>query len=208
MSIPNHNLAYRPLRAGTSLFNPLVNKSGTLGLIATSDGQDRWIVSCYHVLCRMGGTPFPGDEPIFQPDDGSASIATNSTAHADPVMDCAAAKVHSGIECSSEILGMPKIVGIEDPKAEMRVLKSGRMTGITEGVIREVTDQRITIETIDGFPETYSLSEEGDSGAVWVSTSSLKVIGLHTSGTTVGERLAYGVRISEVMENLGLTLAT
>jgi hypothetical protein len=66
----NHSFAYRPLPAGVALFNPNVNEVGTLSCFATSDGTDRWMVSCYHVLARNSpsgaGTPFASGEPILQ----------------------------------------------------------------------------------------------------------------------------------------------
>jgi hypothetical protein len=70
MPITNHGLAHRPLLAAVAIYNPNVNEVGTLGLIATSDGTDRWIVNCYHALaCNLSAvvvTSFASGESIFQ----------------------------------------------------------------------------------------------------------------------------------------------
>src|SRR6267378_4382228 len=95
----NHGLAYRPLIAGVAVYNPNVNEVGTLGLFATSDGTDRWIVSCYHVLARNsptgGMTPFASGETIFQGSAHDGVVARTDTSRADAILDCAAALIAS-----------------------------------------------------------------------------------------------------------------
>jgi len=123
MSTRNYNFMYRPLRGGIAIYNPQVGRLGTLGCIATSDGQDRWIVSCYHVLCRANGAPFPDGEPIYQPVDGNvqALVAHNSTNRADPALDCAAALVANGVNSIGQIVGLRPLQNTAEPLVGMRV---------------------------------------------------------------------------------------
>src|SRR2546421_12586260 len=116
MAIYNHTLKYRPLRGGIAVLNPKVNKTGTIGLVATSDGQDCWIISCYHVLGRIDFSAFDDGEPIYQPsDDQPPAIALMSVQRANIALDCAAARLQPGIKGVPEILGLAPINGIAEP---------------------------------------------------------------------------------------------
>jgi hypothetical protein len=186
----------------------VVDQLGTLGFIATDAAGGHWIVSCYHVLCRTDGSAFPDGEPVYQPLDGEpdALVARLSADRADPVVDCAAARVVDGVLTAAEIfgLGKPSIPG--NPVAGMRVVKSGVATGITEGVIREVDGDRVTIAVPDGFPIQYELTHGGDSGALWMERDTRAPVALHTRGNDTGEELAFGVNILKIINTLGVFL--
>jgi hypothetical protein len=200
-------LSYRPLRGGVAIANPEnASEPGTLGLIATSDGDDRWIVSCYHVLARSGGGGFAAGEPIFQPYRSPVSqpVAETVTGRADPGIDCMAARVFLGVETTSEIVGLGPLQAPIEPVRGMRVLKSGIETGVTEGVVRSVDGDRVVIAVPPGFPERYDLSGRGDSGAVWVLRESGAPVALHIAGNDTGQEIAFGRRMTRVLEVLGL----
>jgi hypothetical protein len=209
MSVRNHNLKFRPLRGGIAIFNPNVGELGTLGFVATTNGIDRWIVSCHHVLCRSEGTSPADGEPIFQPVDGDpdSQVARSAAGSADPQLDCAAAKVLDGAEAIGEVLGLGQLAAPLDPLAGMEVVKSGITTGITEGRVRSVTGDRVVIEVAPGFPANYELSGGGDSGAVWVQKNTVSPVVLHTRGNDTGEELAFGVPVRKVLQVLGLQIA-
>jgi hypothetical protein len=179
---------------------------GTLGFIGTKNGDDRWIVSCYHVLCRSDETPFADRESIFQPVDGEPGslVARLSIGCADSVLDCAAAKVLDEVETVGEILGLGRLGKPVDPIPGMQVIKSGIATGITEGTVRSVSDKRVIIAAPAGFPSNYELSGGGDSGAVWVQKNTLSAVALHTRGNDTGEEVAFAVPVRDVMQVLGL----
>jgi hypothetical protein len=201
----NHNLAYRPLRAGVAILNPIVNEIGTIGLIATSDGNDRWIVSCYHVLCRKNMGPAADNEPIFQPvDDADKLVAITSLQRSDSGQDCAAALVDPTIGCSGEILNVGRIGGLTEPTVGMRVIKSGCVTGVTEGVITTVNGDIVSIELPPSFPPQAELSQPGDSGCLWVARDSMKAVALHRTGSAFGTMSATAARISAVLQALQL----
>jgi hypothetical protein len=88
----------------------------------------------------------------------------------------------------------------------MCVCKSGLATGVTEGIIDEVEDSRVIIKPLSGFPETYNLSDVGDSGALWVERETQQAVALHTSGNQDGQELAIAVPIRLVLETLGLEI--
>lgn len=196
----NHNRVFRPLRGGIEIFNPRVARPGTLGMIATSDGVDRWIVSCFHVLC----TPDQAADPIYQPiDDPDKLVAAVDPGRADRAADLAAARVTGGVDAVAEILGLPPIGAPLEPEEGMRVLKSGAVTGVTEGVVTLATPARVEIELLD-LPSDYELSDEGDSGAVWVTRAGARPVALHQGGAVSPRRLAYGRAYPEVLRLLRL----
>lgn len=213
----NHDITFRPLRGGISCFNPLANpaspEQGTIGLIATADGQDRWLVSCYHVLCRSDGSAFGHDEPVYQPSGMNPAHSVARTVagmgHFGVNVDCAAVRVTlPADQCTGEILGLGILAPPIDPAPGMRVMKSGAATGITEGVIRQVDQDLVTIEPLPGFGdqgERYELSKSGDSGAVWVERATVAPVALHFAGNGPGEpERARAMRINRVLALLDL----
>jgi hypothetical protein len=205
MASPNHNLKHRPLRAGVAVYNPLVNEIGAIGLIGTDAAGERWIISCYHVLCRRDLALASDGEPIYQPIDDQANlIARTSTARASRTFDCAAARVLPEIKVSGEILALPRVNGIQQPMIGMRVLKSGCVSGVTEGIITEVLGDKIEIRLCDFHPCDSILSEPGDSGALWVSRENVKAVALHQEGTATGGLRAKAIRLTRVLDELQL----
>jgi hypothetical protein len=203
----NHTLMYEPLRGGVAVQNPVVGNYGTCGCIATSDGADRWIVSCYHVLCRLNGDmPQGAEEPIFYPLDLSRlnPLAMASMQRANRAMDWAAALVLG--PALGEILGIGRLSPPAAPILGMRVIKSGAETGVTEGRILRVTQSEVEIGPPGILPQ-YQLSEGGDSGAVWVDAATLAPVALHFKGSDWGtpER-AFARPLQMVLDDLGLTL--
>lgn len=207
-AISNHTLMYAPVRGGVAIQNPAIGNFGTAGFVATSDGNDRWIVSCYHVLCRASGEmPQNSPEPIFYPFDLARRnpIGLASTDRADKELDCAAALVPSRLALG-QILGIGRLAAPAQPAVGMRVLKSGAVTGVTEGFILKVTETEIEVAPF-GMPERYELTEEGDSGALWVDADTHAPVALHFRGSRpqTPER-AFARPIQNVLDTLKLQL--
>jgi len=197
----NHDLAYRPLRGGVRIFNPAVNQPGTLGFVAAGDDGSRWIVSCHHVLCGPGGVG-----RIYQPiDERENLVAVTDAARARGDLDCAAARVVDGVTVVAEVLGIGPLAMPVPPEAGMPVVKSGAVTGVTEGTIVEVRPGRVEIEPV-GLPEDYELSAEGDSGAVWVAKRTLAPVVLHQGGSAQPRSFAYGMAVLDVLAALNLSM--
>lgn len=201
-----HDLQYRPLRAGTSIINARVNEPGTLGLIAADAAGANWIVSCYHVLCDSGLGPYMQDDVIYQPAAvaNANQVAMTNKTKADAVLDCAAAKIQPGIAVSNEVLGIGPITGTSVGVIGMRVVKSGGTSGITEGVISNITMQAISIRIGPSFPLDYVLSEPGDSGSLWLEQTTQRAVALHRGLDTPREAVA--VPIQAVLNSLALKL--
>jgi hypothetical protein len=208
VSIPNHNLPFRPIRGGISVWNPEVDEPGTLGCMLTSGGSDRWILSCYHVFGRLNGAPFPTGEPIYQPSDNIPQVAQNSVIHSSWPLDCSAARLNPGITSVPDILGLSLITGSEDPQLGMRVLKSGAETGITEGIVTEINGDTVEIGLPPQIDPQYELSAPGDSGSVWINRQTGKVVALHKGGASNGPHRAYATRILSVLTFLQMEIIT
>lgn len=207
--VPNHCRMFRPLRGGVLIVNANVRVLGTVGLVATSDGHDRWLVTARHVLARTGGPPLQDGEPVFQPGEGAGPfVAVTRTGRADPDLDAAAALVIDGVEAVGEILGLGALAPVKDPAAGMRVVKSGIATGITEGVVDEVAGDRVRIRLPPGFPSKYELSDVSDSGAVWLEQATMAPVALHRAGEDTGVETATGVPLRRVLEALRLQALT
>jgi hypothetical protein len=206
MAIPNHNLPFLPVRGGIGILNPNVGKPGTLGCLLTTDGTDRWLLSCHHVLQGKRSPASADGERVFQPNSGEQQIAVTSATRSDESLDCAVAQLLPNISAVGEILGLPPLLGISEPALGMRVLKSGSHTGLTEGVIESVAGNNVEIAVPSDFDLDYELSGEGDSGAVWVCRGDMTIVALHKGGSAYGTHLAYGTKMSAVLAFLGLRL--
>jgi hypothetical protein len=205
--VRNHVQPFRPLRGGIAIMNGNNGPSGTLGCVATSDGQDRWILSAFHVM-QGAADDLADNEPIFQPALGGSAqpVARTKRNRADRALDIAAAEVVSTVATVNEILGIGSVGSLLEPVEGMLVVKSGIATGVTEGVITLVQGHRVRIEMRPGYPSKYELSAISDSGSVWLAQSTAQPVALHVAGTDTGIEIAMGVRMSEVLRVLGLSL--
>lgn len=186
------------------MINPDVGFLGTLGLIATSNGTDRWIISCYHVLGRFNGDAFMDSESVMQ-GDMNDPVAHVRTTRANPLLDCIAAEVPPAVGSVREILGIQKVTSEAQPVAGMTVIKSGRDTGVTEGVIERVSGDEVIIGVPPSFPSDYELSGVGDSGSVWVEQGTGAAVALHRAGS-VADRKAFGTSFPRVLTTLRLRM--
>jgi len=126
VAVFNHHLPFRPLRAGVAVLNPIVNKIGTIGCIATSNGHDRWLVSCYHVLGRIDFSAFNDGEPIFQPVDGMGPpVAKNSVARILRDLGAAVALHRAGTNSGARKAFEPSDAGSESGPAHLIIVPMG-----------------------------------------------------------------------------------
>jgi endonuclease G len=207
MSSQNHCEHFRPLRGGIVVVAATRQQFGTLGIIVTQTGSDRWGLTCAHVLGPVGG-PVPQGDAVFQPDNSAPSFRVGGTvaARANQTLDCAAFLIDAAVTTSEEILGIGAASAPVAPVPGMRVFKSGRSTEITEGVINTINGNTIEIKLHPDFPATYDLSDPGDSGAVWLEQESRAPVALHRAGTTSGSSFATTSDIRAVLTALGLSL--
>jgi hypothetical protein len=204
MGLRNYRLPFRPLQGGIAIGG---GATGAIGLVATADGKDRWILSCYDVLGGPGAR-IPGEgAPVLQPPDRREGkpVAHLATARVDPSLDCAAVRIEPGVGAVSGILGLPPLGRPMRPGPGMRVVKSGPGTGVTEGVITAIRGDEVIIEPPPGFPEDYELIGRADAGAVWVEVTLGAPVALQTScGTDARPARARAVALPQVLRRLGL----
>lgn len=190
-----------PLVGGISVGNPRIT-AGTLGAIVW-DREDCSVcmLSNWHVLC--GSPSCAAGEAIYQPgrsDGGSApdTVATLKRFRLDKHNDSALAELNGARGHSRDIVGLSPIGGISAPALGMEVAKSGRTTGLTEGIIDGVSmsvsinygggvvntfQDQIHIVPRPPWPSVdYEVSRGGDSGSVWIDEDSGKAVGLHFAG--------------------------
>ena len=213
-----------PLIGGISVGHPNVS-AGTLGAIVW-DRTDCQVsmLSNWHVLC--GSTTCTAGDPIYQPgvfDGGTAAdeVAKLKRFQLNNHMDAALAGLTGARPYVRDLLKLDPITGIDTPRLGMKVVKSGRTTGVTEGIIDGVnlaltlnygggvvqafTDQ-IHIVPRPPWPTVdYEVSKGGDSGSVWVNEANNKAVGLHFAGETSAspaDEHAIANRMVEVADEL------
>ncbi len=190
-----------PLIGGISCGNPRIT-AGTLGAIVFDRATcTPMILSNWHVLAGASAAA-PG-ESILQPgkfDGGTDVVATLTRMQLDSAMDAAVATLDGTRNHSRDVLGIGTITGIESATLGMQVVKSGRTTDITEGVVDGVSmsvsinygdpgvvafSNQVRIVPRPPWPAVdYEVSKGGDSGSVWMNQANNKAIGLHFAGET------------------------
>ena len=194
---------FDPLVGGISVGNPRVT-AGTLGAIVW-DRTDCSVslISNWHVLA--GADAAVAGEAIFQPgvaDGGTTAntVATLTRFRLDADMDAAIARLNGARGSSRDIIGLNPIPGIDAPVLGMNVTKSGRTTGVTQGVIDGISfsgtinypnhgpntfNNQIHIVPRPPWPAIdYEVSRGGDSGSVWINDATGRAVGLHFAGET------------------------
>ena len=195
----------RPLQAGVSIsptrtFTSPNVLAGTLGLFAHA-GQKLYLISNNHVIAFENMVPI--GEQVLQPgslDGGGTSDAVGKVTHIVPLkfnsgrnwMDAAAAGVDVTADGDRSILGIGKPAGTARVKLNSLVRKSGRTTGLTEGIVRVLNLELLHIEYDHGMVRMAGVfavegingwfSGAGDSGSAVVDGTG-RVVGLLFAGS-------------------------
>ena len=193
-----------PVFPGISVSN-VKGTAGTIGAIVydNSTGQP-YILSNWHVLHGLDGVI--GDS-VVQPgpyDDGSTSnniVGKLISSHLGLAGDCAISSIESR-SFSEEIFGL-NIAPKRTAKVNLgdKVVKSGRTTGVTYGIVKRVNviveinyGGDVGTQDIGGFeigvntekpPMNGEVSMGGDSGSLWLiddKNNSDIAVGLHFAG--------------------------
>jgi len=198
--------------------------AGTFGAVVEAHGK-RYILSNNHVLANENELPLGSD--IFQPGlldlnkPATDKIAKLSQfielkAAGSNQVDCAIAELNAAALASATIL--PKVGKLSSgtplvAKEQMQVEKTGRTSGYTTGVIRDVQAtvkvtydlgtltfaNQIVVVNASGSP----FSAAGDSGSLIVERSKKQAVGLLFAGTA-SHTLAN--HITDVLAALGVSL--
>jgi endonuclease G len=221
-----------PMSPGISI-SSVNGSAGTIGCMVYDKASGiPYILSNWHVLHGVTGTI--GDD-IVQPgpyDDNRAHlnrIGKLERSHLGHAGDCAICTIEDRSFSNVVIdLGV-SIDKLGEPELGDKVIKSGRTTGVTHGVVSRVNaiakiDYRGSMgnQEIGGFeigidsanpPENGEISMGGDSGSVWIFKSSngkpsTIMAGLHFAGESSTNPTEYAIACypKSVFEKLQITL--
>lgn len=196
-------------------------RAGTRGAQAREPGSPaaRFVLSNNHVLADENRVA--GGAAIVQPatlDGGTKRDRVGTLADFVPMkfdnarnwMDAAVATFDPGVSASDTIRGIGPLAGAGDPSLNLLVRKSGRTTGLTEGVVRVVrfdvfdvqydqgmvrVDDVMVIENTDG-----PFSRPGDSGSAIVDMQG-QLIGLLFAGS---DEVTFAIPIRRILRRFKL----
>jgi hypothetical protein len=191
-----------PLCGGVSISDSRHNAAGTLGarVIDRTTGMEM-ILSNWHVLVAdWAGRP---GQPILQPGrlDGGTAVHTVAGLTRDAMamnLDAAVATLTGNRGIVNDQLGLGSITGVRSATQGLRVVKSGRTSGITHGVVTGLSG--VAQISYSGIPRTIrhviaidplmggEVSRPGDSGSAWLAADDRQAVGLHFAGGDAPER--------------------
>lgn len=217
---------YRPAPGGVSIGHYKIS-AGTLGaIVKDKKSGSPLILSNNHVLANItngnDGRSKIGD-PILQPgshDKGSQDndvighlkrfvplkSNTGIFGSSTNIVDCAVATPIDEDIIDSEIVGVGNINGIREAEVDMNIIKSGRTTGVTEGVVRTI-DSTVTVNIDNNRQAVFTdqivtspISKGGDSGSL-VLDRDRNAVGLLFAGSN---KATVCNKISNVMNELNI----
>jgi hypothetical protein len=213
---------WKPICGGISISNALDNTFATLGgsVIDRETGQPM-VLSNWHVLASLWSAS--QDLPIYQPgrwDGGNVTHEIACLAHGalEKNIDAAVAALTGARAVVNDQLGLGPVTGVATPQLGMRVIKSGRGTGITRGIITGLAGRQMVpygvathmirhIVHIAQTPEGGPVSAPGDSGSWWLEESTRRAVALHFAGNDDPE-YALAIAMPEVLAALDVDLIT
>jgi endonuclease G len=217
-----------PVLPGCSVGHPTIS-AGTVGCVVYDNmSGEEYILSNWHVL--QGHRGVIGDK-IVQPGKHDDSRITMNYAghlvnsHLGSAGDCAVAKIDLR-QLNDKIIDIDvQVKNIADPEIGDKVIKSGRTTSVTYGIVSRVhVTTKINYEGVgyvnvggfeytpdpDNLPENGEISMGGDSGSAVMlvknSKPSSTMVGLHFAGE-VGNAPEHAIACYSraVFEKLGIS---
>ncbi len=191
-----------PLYGGVSISDEYRIAYGTLGgFVQDRQSGEPMLLSNWHVLSGNAGLR-QGVE-IYQPGRMDGGGPQDSIAQLDrdgmaSNLDAAAATLLGNRQFASDQFGLGVVRGVSQAELGMRLAKSGRGSGITEGMVTAVEGiakinygyvERIIrhVVTIDPVTGGMMVSAPGDSGSWWMDEDTMEVVGLHFAGSNSPE---------------------
>jgi hypothetical protein len=188
----NDEKKYRPLVGGCRIGAEVAGGTGTLGAFCRRTFDDKVVmVSNWHVLIDPGGDIGDG---VGQPRWRKSCCCTcdrvgTVLAFSARPLDCAIAELRAGEPFAPKIRRILRnngtveeegtIAGSATPAGGDPVYKVGARTGLTRGTITDLDPDRMVVTPTAAFPR---MSNQGDSGSVYVNQSTSLVCGLHRAG--------------------------
>ncbi|MFN8598148.1 MAG: hypothetical protein U0559_18445 [Anaerolineae bacterium] len=211
-----------PMCGGISISNASENGFATLGgpVLDRTTGEPM-ILSNWHVLA----SPYCGPTGLstYQPgrwDGGNSTYEVAALARSvlDQGIDAAVATLTGARAIVNDQVSLGQVTGVAAPQLGMRVVKSGRRTGITRGIITGLDGRQMMpygsgthlirhVVHIAPLPEGGEVSAPGDSGSWWLEESTHRAVALHFAGCNQPE-YALGLAMPQVLDALNVDLVT
>jgi hypothetical protein len=185
-----------PLRPGSSIGRVVGGTAASLAGVVRDKNGVRYLLCAGHTL-REGGNFGQGD-PIGHPGpaDSAGAISTVGRFHKVHLgMDAGLATLEPGIAVNNTALLSNTQILAPDYAIDGDILeKSGRTTGITQGVVQSIGTFGVLypVAYLRPLPgDTNPISQDGDSGSMWYDAFTANARALHvavdlTTGRSVG----------------------
>lgn len=201
-------IRHDPLMGGIETRNVNMSCVGTLGAIVFDAVDFRPLaLSNRHVYVDSRPGEAVGDQ-ANQPGTYGGDDSIGTVIRSNRTYDCAVVSLNDRRGISTTIMDFPGgIKGVVYPYLGMLVVKSGRTTGTTHGMIEGVSEKEFTIVPVPG--QNDEISSGGDSGSVWLEEKSHAAVGLHYGGDTSvlpEDERAWAKRITRVASALNIVL--
>lgn len=200
---------HNPIIGGVETRNVNIGGVGTLGAVVfdATNHNEPMALSNHHVYVDNRPSGAAGEQ-VNQPGTTRNADAIGTVTRSSRTHDCAVATLNNNRQISTTIMDFPGgIKGVVNPTIGMHVIKSGRTTGTTRGMVEGVSTNEFTIVPISGQWQELSLG--GDSGSVWLEEKSHAGVGLHYGGetsTAPADERAWAKRITRVASTLNINL--
>jgi endonuclease G len=211
---------HAPMQGGISISSARLRGYGTLGgQVTDRKTGKKMILSNWHVLAGQWHAQ-PG-WPVYQPGRGDGGTGADTVAslsrHAmDTNLDAAVAELTGSRQLLDDQYGLSPVTGVGWAQLGMKVLKSGRKTDLTYGLVTGVEGtirmsysglKRLirNVLTIEPRPGQNQVSAGGDSGSFWLEEETMRAVGLHFAGSDHPER-ALAIDMPLVLDVLNVNL--
>lgn len=207
---PHHVTRKRPVRGGISIRNTERNGAGTAGF-TMHDVDNLYVTSNHHVLSPKGQSQV-GD-PVNQPEttndnDRIGEVAGYVERQGDGYVDLAWASIDAGVNATNRVWNLGLITGKTTVGPGQYVEKSGRTSGVQEGVVQEMgvtVGQAGTDSTLHDQIYIEGTDAGGDSGSPVVRRGTSDAVGMAWGGAS-GHY--YVSPIDRIESESGLSLLT
>jgi hypothetical protein len=205
LHLVNRTVKQNPLLAGVEIGNTSLPGVGTLGAIVFDDDTlSPMGLSNNHVL--FGATGAAGND-VNQPGTTVAADRVGTVMRANQFYDCAVFRLDPTKRpftlSVADLPAPPSIAQTATVLIGMKVVKSGRTTAVTYGIVDGVDSVEFTVVPDPAkTPAGTQVSMPGDSGSVWLEDPSHRAVGLHYAGETSGPDRAWAKRIGGVLDKL------